>query len=196
MSCRFKSDLWPLFYILRTNGKGFVMNTLERVTRFAHIAHAGQVRKYDQGPYIQHPLAVAELVGTCAENFTQDMIHAAILHDTVEDTEVTLADVDIFFGTKVRELVYWLTDISTPEHGNRAKRKEMDRIHIRNGPPEAQTIKLADLIDNSKSIEEYDPGFAKVYMAEKKLLVADLKHGDKLLWGMANDIVESYYARS
>ena len=57
---------------------------------------------------------------------------------------------------------------------------------------EAKTIKLADLIDNSKSILEYDPKFAKVYMAEKKLLLEVLEDGDKSLWLLAHKIVHDY----
>lgn len=137
---------------------------------------------------------MASLIETATINFTQSMIHAALLHDTVEDTEVTLEDVELFFGADVRNIVYWLTDKSKPEDGNRATRKSIDREHIACAPGYAQTVKLADLIDNSSSIERYDPDFAKVYMKEKKLLLPMLKDGDSLLWDKANEIVERYYS--
>ena len=52
--------------------------------------------------------------------------------------------------------------------------------------PEAKTIKLADLIDNTKSIVEHDPRFAKVYLEEKRLLLEVLKDGDETLWQQAH----------
>ena len=54
----------------------------------------------------------------------------------------------------------------------------------------AQTIKLADIIDNTCTIEWYDPEFAKVYLAEKLELLEVLKAGNSKLWDMANDQVK------
>ena len=65
------------------------------------------------------------------------------------------------------ELVDDLTDVSKPQDGNRATRKELDRQHTAKASPDAKTIKLADLISNSRSIMKDDPNFAKVYMKEK-----------------------------
>lgn len=170
------------------------MSIAQKVIRFAHIAHSGQVRKYTNLiPYIQHPLAVASLIRENVEFLSNTMIHAAILHDTVEDTEVTLDDIELFFGPVVKGLVYWVTDKSKPEDGNRAARKAIDRAHIACAPGRAQTIKLADLIDNAGSIQKYDSDFAKVYMMEKKLLLPLLTKGDSLLWDKANEIVANYY---
>ena len=58
----------------------------------------------------------------------------------------------------------------------------------------AQTIKLADLIDNSASITKYDPKFAKVYMKEKKDLLEVLDKGDKNLYKKAEKIIGEFYA--
>ena len=63
-----------------------------------------------------------------------------------------------------------LTDISKPFDGNRKTRKEIDRRHLKFATPTAKTIKLADLIDNSKTIVKYDEKFAPVYMAEKSII--------------------------
>jgi len=51
---------------------------------------------------------------------------AALLHDVVEDTEVTIEQVEETFGHKIAELVGWLTDVSKPSDGKRAVRKEID----------------------------------------------------------------------
>ena len=152
---------------------------LNEVLKFATAAHGDQKRKYTGDPYINHPIAVAEIVKTVPH--TDEMIAAALLHDVVEDTHVTIDQIADKFGDKVAELVGWLTDISRPEDGNRRTRKALDRLHSADAPAEAQTIKLADLIHNTASIEKYDPNFYKVYKQEKVELLKVLTKGDKSL---------------
>lgn len=159
----------------------------ERAATFAARYHTGQVRKYTGEPYIHHPAAVAELVRGAIHDET--MLAAAWLHDVVEDTPCTILEIHNEFGLQVAHLVEQLTDISKPKDGNRAARKAMDRLHTAGASPKAKTIKLADLIDNSRSIMEHDPDFAKVYIAEKRLLLEVLKEGDPNLWGQAYRIV-------
>ncbi|HET8688145.1 MAG TPA: hypothetical protein VFM18_16035, partial [Methanosarcina sp.] len=65
----------------------------------------------------------------------------------------------------------------------------IDRIHTEYASPQAKTIKLADLIDNTSSIVEHDKDFAKIYLAEKKLLLEVLHDGDMKLWLLAQDIL-------
>ena len=164
------------------------MDIIEKARVFATAAHyaAGNVRKYTGEPYINHPEAVVDIVSNVTH--TPEMIAAAWLHDTVEDKGVSLDLIKFEFGDKVAELVYWLTDKSTHEDGNRAARKAIDRLHIAKASPEAKTIKLADLLDNTASIIEHDPDFAEVYMAEKAELLKVLTEGDKTLWDRANII--------
>jgi len=165
------------------------MNTVERARVFATAAHAAvkQVRKYTFEPYIVHPAEVAGIVASVPH--TDEMLAAAWLHDTVEDTGVSIVDIHVEFGHEVAELVGWLTDVSTPEHGNRAVRKALDRDHIACAPAAAQTVKLADLIANSGSIMAHDPAFAQVYLAEKRMLLKVLTRGDATLMARARSIV-------
>ena len=156
---------------------------LDEVLKFATMAHGDQKRKYTGEPYIVHPIAVSEIVKTVPH--TDEMIAAALLHDVVEDTHFTIDDINDRFGNKVAELVSWLTDVSRPEDGNRKTRKSLDREHIVEAPAEAQTIKLADLIHNTKSIEQHDPGFWKVYKQEKIALLDVLTKGDRSLMHIA-----------
>jgi len=156
---------------------------LDEVLKFATKAHGDQKRKYTGDPYIVHPIAVAEIVKTVPH--TDAMIAAALLHDVVEDTPVTIEQIKDKFGSEVAELVGWLTDISRPENGNRKTRKSLDRDHSANAPAEAQTIKLADLIHNTKSIEKHDPHFWKVYKQEKIALLDVLTKGDRSLMHIA-----------
>ena len=117
------------------------------------------------------------------------MICAAWLHDTVEDTGVTIETIRAEFGAEVAELVGWLTDVSRPEHGNRAHRKALDRAHSAAAPAEAQTVKLADLIANTRSIIEHDVAFARTYLEEKRLMLEVMTKGDSILMAEARKYI-------
>lgn len=162
---------------------------VEKARVFATAAHAavGQLRKYTNEPYIVHPFEVAMTVKQVGG--TPEMIAAAYLHDTVEDTGVTLEMIEREFGPEVKDMVFFLTDISKPEMGNRARRKAIDREHIARADARVQTIKLADIISNCSSIVKYDPEFAKVYLEEKRLLLEVLTKGNKILLDRARKIV-------
>lgn len=155
-----------------------MMHIIRKAEVFATAAHAavGQRRKYTGEPYIVHPREVSELV----RSFGGDdaMIAAAWLHDVVEDTGVTLEDVGYHFGEDIFMLVYWLTDISKPEDGNREYRKGLDRAHTAMASGRAQTIKCCDLISNTSSIAEHDKDFARVYLVEKHKLLDVLHQAD------------------
>lgn len=163
------------------------MTIIEKAQEFATAAHTGQVRKYTGEPYITHPIQVAEIVSRVSH--TPEMIAAALLHDVVEDTPVTLDEIRTEFGDTVADLVYWLTAPSKGFGGTRAQRKEMDRHHMEQAPPEAQTIKLADIIHNTSSIVEKDPEFAVVYLEEKRLMLDCLLLGDQTLLSEAKKIL-------
>lgn len=152
---------------------------------YAYKMHSevNQKRKYSGKHYIVHPAAVADIVRNVQH--TPQMLAAAWLHDTVEDTHATLDQIKTRFGKEVYLLVEMLTDSSKPEDGNRKRRKEIDRQHLAKANPGAKTIKLADLIHNSQSITKNDPGFAKVYMQEMSDLLEVLKEGDSELWNRA-----------
>jgi (p)ppGpp synthase/HD superfamily hydrolase len=167
----------------------------EKAEAFCIAAHEAirQKRKYTGLNYYTHPIEVASMVREVGG--TEEMVAAAYLHDVVEDTGVCLQYIDMIFGGVVGNYVKLLTDVSKPEDGNRAARKKIDRDHIAKAPPEVQTIKLADLISNSRSIEKHDPEFAKVYMKEKSALLEVLCDGDESLYKVASEIVKSYFER-
>jgi len=169
------------------------MKQIFKALQFAIKAHGDQKRKYTGDPYIIHPIAVAELVSDVGGD--EDMICAAILHDVVEDTHVTLDDIVQKFGADIAGLVSSLTDISKPEDGNRATRKAMDKRWIASRCAKSKTIKLADLIDNSSTIVEHDPNFAKVYISEKRELLKVLQEGDQQLYQRAKKIVNDYFKK-
>lgn len=166
------------------------MEIVEKARIFAVAAHSAvkQVRKYTNEPYWVHPQEVADIVAS-VPGATESMIAAAHLHDTVEDTGVTIEVIRAEFGADIAALVGWLTDVSRPEDGPRWYRKKLDREHTAQAPAEAQTIKLADLISNSRSIVEHNPKFAKTYLEEKRLLLEVLTRGDAGLHARAREFV-------
>ena len=158
---------------------------------FATAAHAavGQKRKYSGDDYIIHPERVAAIVEK--HGGTDEMIAAAWLHDTVEDTDVTPELIIEMFGDEVAAIVDGLTDVSLPSDGNRAKRKSIDRMHSASASTESQFVKCADIIDNSWDIADNDPSFAKVYKSEVFLLLSAMtkvKHTE--IWEQAMKSVE------
>lgn len=156
---------------------------VDRASVFSRAAHAavGQVRKYTGEPYWHHTRAVAAMIRR--HGGTPDMIAASFLHDAVEDTEVKHRQVADEFGDQVAALVFDLTDqYDDPSTGNRAKRKSLERQRLAGVSPEAATIKYADLIDNTQSIAQHDPGFSKVYLGEIRELLQVMTQGNQALW--------------
>ncbi|HMK66383.1 MAG TPA: HD domain-containing protein, partial [Thermodesulfobacteriota bacterium] len=160
---------------------------VEGARRFAEEAHGriGHQRKFSGAPYTEHLQAVARLVGDVSKD--PETLAAAWLHDTVEDTPVTIKDIEVAFGPTLAKLVLELTDVSRPGDGNRAVRKTIDLNHLALASPRAKTVKLADLIDNCQDICKHDPAFAGVYIAEMNALLGVLKEGDKGLYSKASN---------
>ncbi|MDU6387408.1 MULTISPECIES: HD domain-containing protein [unclassified Pantoea] len=167
----------------------------EQARRYATRAHAeaGQRRKYTDEPYIVHPAAVAELVRSVSAD--DALLATAWLHDTVEDTATTLADIELHFGSRVAQLVGMLTDSAQPQAKNRAARKLAHFRHTAEASPEAQTVKLADIIDNTRAIVRFDPHFARIYLVEKRVQIQLLKQGDAQLWQQASAVIEQGIAQ-
>lgn len=167
----------------------------ERARQFASAAHrdVGQLRKYSGQPYEVHLQRVAEMVAAVTDD--PEMIAAAWLHDVVEDTPTTIEDIDRLFGPGVRELVDALTDVSRPHDGNRAARKALDRAHLARAPARAQTVKLADLIDNCNDICSHNPRFGRVFVEEMAALLGVLTAGDDTLQKRASKTLERWRPR-
>lgn len=156
----------------------YTSNRIKRAHDFAYEAHEGQRRKYTDEPYIAHPTEVARILwhNGCSE----DQVMAGLLHDVIEDCGVTEHDLanDSLIGHKVAKWVWWLSDQSKPEDGNRAARKEIDRQHIAKAQPPVKTVKCADLISNTKSIVVHDPNFATTYLPEKLRILEVIQDAD------------------
>jgi len=162
---------------------------IKKAQDFATTEHQRihHVRKYTNQPYQTHLQAVAKLVASVTDD--EQMIAAAWLHDTVEDTPATLGDIENAFGVQIAELVEELTDVSKPSDGNRATRKEIDRQHLATASRRAKTIKLADLIHNCADIVKNDKKFAVTFIAEMQALLEILKDGDSSLLKRAKKLL-------
>lgn len=165
---------------------------VRRADAFAEAAHrrVGQLRKYTNTPYIEHPRAVSRLL----RDFGHDdpVLHAgALLHDVIEDCGVSADDLEREFGREIAALVVEVTDVYVAgSGGTREARKILETDRLSRTSRRAQTLKVADLIDNSRSILAHDPDFAGVYLAEKQRLVEALRLADPRLRREARRITE------
>lgn len=158
----------------------------DKAREFAILWHGEQKRKYTGEPYWHHCRDVANLVRIVSKD--EELLAAAWLHDTLEDTPATLQVLESVFGMAVSSLVEAVTDMFTPTaypDVNRASRKKMEALRLGGVSVEAKTLKLADMISNTSTIQKFDPGFARVYLQEKKFLLPHLKGGDEGLFKMA-----------
>ena len=146
-------------------------------TNIATEAHEGQKRKYTVEDYIAHPVAVAYLVaGYMSDNgFGMEEVFkamtVAVLHDTVEDTDMTMEDILEQFGEEIAMGVWYLT--KCPDYvGNRATRKKICQDRLASAPEWVRIIKTFDMYHNSLSIAKYDPKFNKVFTVETDSLLS------------------------
>ncbi len=122
---------------------------------FAARKHKDQRRKgEDHDPYINHPIDVAELLYRVGEVRDVDLLLAAILHDTVEDTRTTPEELDALFGSMVRDLVL---EVSDDKSLPRAERKRLQVVHAPHISAAAKQLKLADKICNIRDVAFHPP---------------------------------------
>ena len=122
---------------------------------FAADKHKDQRRKgSDAKPYINHPLDVANILAHIGRVEDIDILIAAILHDTIEDTETTAKELTTLFGERVCGFVLEVTDDkSLPDK----LRKQLQIDHAPHLSVEAKQIKLADKISNIRDVFENPP---------------------------------------
>lgn len=131
------------------------MKQLSKAIVFAAQCHSGQYRKDGKTPYINHPLEVMNLVVTNVEKPHTDVLIAAVLHDVVEDTNVTSSEIKHMFGAHVAKLVAELTDDKTLSKEER-KRIQLSEVHLLSD--EGKLLRLCDKICNVYDILYAPPG--------------------------------------
>lgn len=140
---------------------------LLQALEFAAAKHRDQRRKgRGASPYINHPIEVARALADVGGVSDPEILSAAILHDTVEDTQTTPEELEQRFGARIRSLVEEMTDdkkLSQPE------RKRLQIVHAPTLSPGARLIKLGDKLCNVRDVihdppPSWDPVRRKAYL--------------------------------
>jgi len=132
------------------------MSLIIRAAHFAAEKHKNQRRKdADATPYINHPLTLAKILSLEADVRDPETLAAAILHDTVEDTETTEQELVDNFGANIARIVMEVTDDkSLPK----AERKRLQVANAAKKSPQAKLVKMADKIANLRDVAVSPPG--------------------------------------
>jgi (p)ppGpp synthase/HD superfamily hydrolase len=156
---------------------------LQKTLDLATAAHGEQTRKYSNDLYITHPIRVANQVKE--EGGSECQIAAALLHDVIEDTEVTVEQLRVALhniwssqeAEQILKMVIELTDVFVKKDFpllNRKARKLLEARRLGGISKEAKQIKFADIKDNQDSIG-LNPDFAKVWNQEKEVILSYLR---------------------
>ncbi|MBM3619129.1 MAG: bifunctional (p)ppGpp synthetase/guanosine-3',5'-bis(diphosphate) 3'-pyrophosphohydrolase [Alphaproteobacteria bacterium] len=131
------------------------MERLARAAAFAAEKHTGQLRKGEAGePYVNHVIEVAEMLARACGGRDIELVIGGLLHDTIEDTGATHAEVAAIFGPGVADLVAEVTDDkSLPK----AERKRLQALHAPHKSPRAKQLKLADKTSNLRALASSPP---------------------------------------
>ena len=129
------------------------MTLFDEAICFAVEKHSGMTRKRESTPYILHPLEVAAIVGTMSSD--EELLAAAVLHDTVEDTDATLEEVEAHFGSRVAALVASETEDKRPElppeQSWKIRKEESLRELAAAEDPAVRVLWLGDKLSNMRS---------------------------------------------
>ena len=128
---------------------------LLKALAFAAHKHRDQRRKdAEASPYINHPIALADVLVNEGGVSDVEVLCAALLHDTVEDTATTPEELASAFGSRIARIVAEVTDDTTLP---KAERKRLQVEHAGGLSPEAKLVKLADKICNLRDVAERPP---------------------------------------
>lgn len=155
------------------------LDGLDRAVAAARRWHGDQ-RRPTGAPYVEHLLEALEVLVRGAEVTAPAVLSAAVLHDVVEDTSASLADVEAGFGPEVTELVDWVTKPPAAGAGRQAKRAAKAAYLRRLGeaPREAILVKLADRVSNVQTLDRMPPDFQRRYYAETLTYIVPLAESE------------------
>ena len=130
------------------------MNLVLKATQFAALKHCDQRRKDGKTPYIIHPISVAMILAEIGSIEDLEILSAALLHDTLEDTDTSAHELDKNFGSRVRIIVEELTD------NDMLTFSQSKQMQIENAPylsKNATLVRIADKISNVSDVIENPP---------------------------------------
>lgn len=122
--------------------------------QFAACKHRTQRRKDNETPYINHPINVATILAVEGGISDETVLIAALLHDTVEDTDATFADIETHFGEEICAIVREVTDDKSL---GKQERKRLQIEHAATSSRNAKLVKLADKLDNLRDLNRKAP---------------------------------------
>ncbi|WP_249226665.1 gamma-glutamylcyclotransferase family protein [Alicyclobacillus mengziensis] len=128
----------------------FTSDIVERAVQVSARAHSGQTRKGSGTPYIVHPVSVAMIL--MRAGCDEEVVAAGLLHDTVEDTDLTLADVRVQFGERVAKLVAGASEPDKSQPWEARKRHTI--AFLTQAPDDVRVLVCADKLDNVRSIRQ------------------------------------------
>ena len=164
----------PLFRVIRANHPKADLPLIERAYRTAERTHQGQMRKSGDA-YITHPLAVTTILAELGMN--EPTLCAALLHDTVEDTDYTLAELTRDFGAEVALLVDGCTKVDKIKYGESAKSDTIRKMIIAMSRDiRVLVIKLADRLHNMRTLHYLRPDKQSRIAQETLEIFAPLAH--------------------
>ncbi|XP_075154418.1 metazoan SpoT homolog-1 isoform X2 [Haematobia irritans] len=170
------------------------MEQIMKCLQFAAFKHRNQRRKdITETPYINHPINVAVILSTEANISDVVVIMAALLHDTVEDTDTTFEEIENLFGSDVSSIVREVTDDkSLPKEVRKQKQIE----HAFNSSTKAKLVKLADKLDNLRDLQNNLPtGWTEErrenYFIWAKKVVDNLRGTDVYLEAQLDEIFKA-----
>jgi GTP diphosphokinase / guanosine-3',5'-bis(diphosphate) 3'-diphosphatase len=164
----------PLFRIIRANHPKADLGLVERAYRKAERLHNGQMRKSGDA-FITHPLSVTTILAELG--MTEATLCAALLHDTVEDTDYTLAQLTHDFGEEVALLVDGCTKLDKVKYGESAKSETIRKMVVAMSRDiRVLVIKLADRLHNMRTLHYLRPDKQSRIAAETLEIFAPLAH--------------------
>lgn len=150
------------------------MSLIVQATEFATKKHDGQVRKFNGEPYIEHPKRVAWKVFEITHN--DELTAAAVLHDTLEDTDTSLEELVSVFGNKI---AYLVMDLTNNKEGMKELGKEVYLTKkMSNLSSNALLIKLADRLDNVSDLSMENETWSRTYATQTKYILDNLCNPD------------------
>lgn len=158
---------------------------VRKAALFSFEKHINQRRKGPKRlPYFVHPLEVAVTLSWADQD--EYTVAAGFLHDVIEDCDVSYDEISGRFGVRVALIVAQVTNVTKKDDGNRAQRQAKEREHLSQAWPEARNLKLVDVACNCRNIVTDEPKFAETYLAEKRLLLPEIRIGSHpVLYGLA-----------
>lgn len=170
--------------------------TLLDALTFSANKHKDQRRKNrSKTPYINHPISVAHLIQSIGKIDDPAIIISAILHDTVEDTDATIGEIEERFGNRIAKIVM---EVSDNKFLKKVDRKKLQVQYAKHSSKEAKIVKLADKLDNLKALlydkpTEWSPEYVRGYFVWSYFVVENLRNTNQYLEDALDEVFNKFF---